>query len=89
VHSRRAVARLYALLKEDEMSPAKVRAVRFWLQETKSFPEGAPQRETYMDDLEFDRACLVYDREWRKEYRCTGCATVSDCPQCSEQKETK
>lgn len=62
--------------------PTKVK--RFWLQATKSFAEGAPQRESYLDDRSFDRACVAYANEWRSEYRCEGCDEV-ECPQCGAQ----
>lgn len=66
------------------MSKTKVR--RFWLQATKSFKEGAPQRESYLSDLAFNRACVAYENEWRAEYHCKGedCNQM-ECPQCSAQ----
>ena len=64
------------------MSKVKVR--RFWLQATTSFQEGAPQRESYLDDRSFDRACVSYANEWRCEYHCAGCDEV-ECPQCGAQ----
>lgn len=53
---------------------------RFWLQPTKSFPDGAPQREEFLSDEEFDAACRQYAREWKHVYRCVGCVNP-DCPQ--------
>lgn len=60
---------------------AKINVRSFWLQETKSFKEGPPQRENYLDDCTFDHACAVYENEWRQEYHCRGCHNM-DCPQC-------
>ena len=57
---------------------------RFWLQETRSFPEGAPQRESYNSDAAYDRACVTYDGEWRLQYHCAGCDDVV-CPQCGAE----
>ena len=61
--------------------PARAAVSRFWLQSTESFPEGAPQRENYFSDVDFDRACVKYADEWRTTYRCSGCLEV-ECPQC-------
>lgn len=63
----------------------KTKVRRFWLQETKSFPEGAPQRESYFDDLSFERACVVYEKEWRQQYQCENQCKNVDCPQCGAQ----
>lgn len=52
----------------------------FWLQPTKSFPEGAPQREEYDTDRDHDRACDRYGEEWREEYDCPGCSNP-ECPE--------
>lgn len=57
---------------------------RFWLQPTATFPEGAPQRESFDSDRAFDRACVTYAREWRGLYRCGGCGDVA-CPQCGAE----
>jgi hypothetical protein len=58
---------------------------RFWLQATASYPDGPPQRESYLSERAFDRACAAYASEWRDTYRCAGrCASV-DCPQCGAQ----
>ena len=57
---------------------------RFWLQKTKSFEDGAPERESYSDDRAFDRACVTYANEWRGEYECRGCNDAM-CPQCGAQ----
>jgi hypothetical protein len=54
---------------------------RFWLQPTPSFPDCAPQREDYIDDRGYDRACVKYANEWRAMYRCAGCNDVA-CPNC-------
>lgn len=54
--------------------------VRFWLQPTRSFPEGAPQREDFYTDLLHDEACDIYALEWLDEYECVGCPGGS-CPQ--------
>lgn len=59
---------------------SKAKRVRFWLQPTKSFPEGAPQREEYNTDRYHDEACERYAAEWRAEYECTGCDRW-ECPQ--------
>lgn len=42
-------------------------------QTTRSFPDGAPQRENYESDAALFRAELEYAREWRRTYRCAGC----------------
>lgn len=60
---------------------SKIRVRSFWLQETASFKEGAPQRENYVDDRAFDRACLTFANEWRQKYSCSGCR-APECPQC-------
>jgi hypothetical protein len=57
---------------------------RFWLQPTPSFADGAPQRENYLNDRAFDRACTAYAHEWRQRYVCNGCREV-ECPQCGAQ----
>ncbi len=62
----------------------QVKVPRFWLQPTKSFSEGAPQRESYETEAAFDRACTAYADEWRKTYLCAGCSDVA-CPQCGAQ----
>jgi hypothetical protein len=54
---------------------------RFHLQATKSFPDGAPQRENYDHDDDCFRAEAKYSAEWRKEFECPGCTDVC-CPQC-------
>lgn len=64
--------------------PAKPRitVANFWLQETASFPEGAPQRESYVSDAAFDAECLIYEHEWRSTYICGNAACKNrDCPQ--------
>ena len=58
---------------------AKEKAV-FWLQPTRSFRDGAPQRENYVSDEAFFAACKKYDAEWRSKYECPGCENP-ECPQ--------
>jgi len=61
---------------------SRIKVARFWLQETASFPEGAPQRETYTDDEAFAADCLIYEHEWRSTYVCGDPACKNrDCPQ--------
>lgn len=57
--------------------------VSFFLQPTRSFQEGAPQREEYLDYDAFASACEKYAAEWLAEYECVGCADAAqyDCPQ--------
>lgn len=61
--------------------------VRFHLQPTASFPDGAPQREEYDNDGAHDRACDKYADEWRAAYECVGCDDEGtsrhrfDCPE--------
>lgn len=52
--------------------------IRFWLQPTPSFPDGAPQRENYTSDGAFERAVAKYDAEWCVMYECIGCADPED-----------
>jgi hypothetical protein len=66
------------------MKTARKEVARFWLQPTPSFPEGAPQRESYMTDEACDRADVRYADEWRAMYHCAGCDDVN-CPQCGAQ----
>ena len=66
------------------MKTVRKEVARFWLQPTPSFPEGAPQRESYMTDEACDRADVRYADEWRAMYRCAGCDDVG-CPQCGSQ----
>lgn len=54
---------------------------RFALQQTKSFPDGAPQRESYDSDEALFKAEKKYQKEWRAEYDCPGC-TDPGCPKC-------
>lgn len=56
----------------------------FRLQATKSFPDGAPQRESYDHDDDCFRAEVKYAAEWRKEFECPGC-TDPGCPQCGKK----
>jgi len=60
----------------------KIKVPNFWLQKTASYPDGAPQREEYLTDRDFDLACAEYDREWLDTYECmnTDCKN-QDCPQ--------
>lgn len=60
--------------------PARTR-MRFHLQGTKTFPDGAPQRESYNSDNDFELECMRYRFEWCAQYECPGCDN-SDCPQC-------
>lgn len=53
----------------------------FRLQKTKSFPDGAPQRESYDSDDHYFRAEKRYEEEWRAKYQCAGCVDPG-CPQC-------
>ena len=57
---------------------------RFWLQSTSTFSEGAPQRESYLNERAYDRACVQYANEWRAAYQCAGCDDVA-CPQCGAE----
>lgn len=70
-----------------ESRTVKTKVRRFWLQSTPSFADGAPQRENYLDDRAFDRACVHYANEWRQSYVCNGCDEV-ECPQCGAQGST-
>lgn len=62
----------------------RTKVARFWLQPTASFPEIAPQRESYIDDRSYDRDCVTYANEWRATYECAGCSDVA-CPQCGAE----
>ena len=62
----------------------KVTAV-FWLQPTKSFEEGAPQRENHDTDEAFFFSCRKYAKEWLAEFTCPGCANI-ECPQCGDKR---
>lgn len=59
----------------------KKKVGRFWLQPTKTYPDGAPQREEYETDRAHFMACNAYSVEWRAQYKCAGC-TDPACPQC-------
>lgn len=67
---------------ECEFRLAKTKVQRFWLQENISFPEGAPQREEYLDDSSFEKACFNYEKGWRARYECgdPNCKNF-DCPE--------
>ena len=53
----------------------------FFIQPTRSF-EVAPQREEYESDEAHLAACVLYGREWRKEYKHEGTCKDYACPQC-------
>lgn len=56
--------------------------VRFHLQPTVSFPDGAPQREVFDTDEFFDLACAEYADEWRAKYKCGDRKCENrDCPE--------
>lgn len=61
----------------------KTRVNAFILQPTRSFPQGAPQREKYDTDEDLFAAEKLYAQEWREEYECQGCQDRC-CPQCGE-----
>jgi hypothetical protein len=61
---------------------------RFHLQATKSFPDGAPQRENYDHDDDCFRAEKKYATEWSKEFECPGCDDVC-CPQCRNKARSE
>jgi hypothetical protein len=67
---------------KNSSADSRKRVSRFLLQPTASFPDGAPQREEWIDDESFLTACEEYEVEWRSEYICedSGCEN-SDCPQ--------
>lgn len=69
------------------VEPLKTRVSRFSLQPTLSFTDGAPQRENYLSDRTFDRACSTYTHEWLQSYSCDGYSEV-ECPQCGVQGST-
>lgn len=60
----------------------------FCLQATKSFPEGAPQRESYDTNEVFLADCKSYVREWRTEFTCPGCDN-GECPQCGHKSNER
>lgn len=62
----------------------KIKVARFRLDVTRSFVQGAPQREEYFDDGYFERKCREYAEEWRLTYDCAGCDEV-ECPQCGAE----
>lgn len=60
----------------------KIRVPRFCLQCTRSFPDGAPQREEYSSDKSFEADCKTYAKEWRETYVCSDRSCKdSACPQ--------
>lgn len=79
---------LSALIVHERKHPSKVRVWRFGLEPTKSFPDGAPQRESYNSDDFYFRAEKKYDEEWRAEYKCQGCDDFG-CPQCGHGRVRK
>jgi hypothetical protein len=58
----------------------------FHLQTTKSFPDGAPQRENYVSDTYFAMACRKYAAEWVMTYKHPGKCENRDCPQCFQDE---
>ena len=54
----------------------------FNVQPTRSFQDGAPQRENYVSDRYFEMACRKYAAEWVLEYKHPGVCENRDCPQC-------
>lgn len=66
------------------MKDRRTQVARFYLQPTTSYLDGSPQRESYVSDRAFDRACVAYAEEWRARYRCARCRNI-DCPQCGAQ----
>lgn len=71
-----------ALQVVDRLFGEKSQVPCFHLQETISFPDGAPQREEYDTDNYFYRACRKYEAEWRLAYEHPGKCENRDCPQC-------
>jgi hypothetical protein len=67
--------------------PQEVRekVARFYLQGTTSFPDGAPQRESYATDRAYERADVRYADEWRATYQCVNQCDDVNCPQCGAQ----
>lgn len=55
---------------------------RFCVQPTRSFEDGAPQREEFDSDESHLVACVKYGAEWRKEYKHEGICKDYACPQC-------
>jgi hypothetical protein len=80
-------ADLTELLLHELRHPSKRLVGGFALDPTKSFTDGAPQRESYDNDATYFRAEKKYDKEWRAEYECVGCEDPG-CPQCG-QKQSK
>lgn len=78
---------LTALLAHERRNQEKMTVPRFILNPTTSFPDGAPQRESYDNDATYFRAERKYDEEWRAEYECEGCGDFG-CPQCGQRKQT-
>lgn len=72
------------LVIDQAMTAERKNVRRFWLQATTTFPEGAPQRESYLNERAYARACVQYANEWRAAYRCAGCDDVA-CPQCGAE----
>jgi hypothetical protein len=61
-------------------TPVKER-VRFHIQPTPSFPDGAPDRAEYGSDRAHLNACVKYGAEWREKYECSDCEGNRECPQ--------
>lgn len=60
----------------------KTKVPSFHLQPTKTFDEGAPQRESYDSNEAHERACVRYGLEWCQQYECAANPCRNrDCPQ--------
>lgn len=70
-----------ALAVDSAQTDVKKPVAAFSLQPTKSFPNGAPQREEWSSDPDYVRSIRDYEMEWRHEYQCRGCKDPI-CPQC-------
>lgn len=55
---------------------ALIKVTKFAGQETWTFHNGAPQRETYVSEEGYEDACAKYAKEWVQIYECLG----KDCP---------
>lgn len=55
---------------------------KFCLQPTRSFPDGAPQREEYLTDNDYLTSVRLYRAEWKVRYVCQNKCNDSNCPQC-------
>ena len=81
-------ADLSSLLSHERRNPSKELVRGFDLNPTRSFQDGAPQRESYDSDAAYFRAERKYDEEWREEYECKGCGDPG-CPQCGHGRVRK